>query len=133
MRPQENLHASTTRAQSTDADSKGRAGATRRVVGTEASAFAACASCADDILREVLDIGRWTGSARHVCGHLAGAAVGLVLVMDDESAMRAQPRRVSTSTLDQPEDAFVSANRLDVRWPADVEGVNGAGRCRSSG
>jgi nitroreductase len=62
----------------------------------------------DDVLRDVLDIGRWTGSSKntqpwHVvvvrererlrqlaeCGtfaaHLADAAVGLVLVMDDDN------------------------------------------------
>jgi nitroreductase len=62
----------------------------------------------EDVLREVLDIGRWTGSAKNTqpwqvvvvrdrerlrqlseCGtfasHLAGAASGLVLVMDDDN------------------------------------------------
>ncbi len=62
----------------------------------------------EDVLREVLEIGRWTGSAKntqpwHVvvvrdrdrlrqlagygtfASHLAGAAVGLVLVMDDDN------------------------------------------------
>jgi nitroreductase len=62
----------------------------------------------DDVLREVLDIGRWTGSAKNTqpwqvvvvrdrdrlrqlaeygtfAGHLAGAAVGLVLVMDGDN------------------------------------------------
>jgi nitroreductase len=61
----------------------------------------------DDVLREVLDITRWTGSAKNsqpwevvvvrdrdtlehlaslgtFAGHLAGAQVGVVLVMDDE-------------------------------------------------
>lgn len=63
---------------------------------------------ADDVLRDVLDIARWTGSAKNTqpwelivvrnpdylrelaacgtfAGHLAGAALGLVLVMDDDN------------------------------------------------